>query len=307
MKVFVAGHRGMVGRAICRELGYKGPDVELIIASRSELNLLDQKGVWEFFVKHEPDHVYLAAAEVGGIQDHLNRPVDFLLNNLVIQNNIFSAAYATSVKKLLFLGSACIYPKLAAVPVKEECLLGGYLEPSNKGYAIAKIAGIELCKAFRKQYGCNFISVMPTNLYGPWDTYDEVASHVLPAMIRKFHLAKKEGADSVTLWGSGLPTREFLHSWDLARACVFLMDKYNGEDFLNIGSGKETALWFLAGMIKEVVGFKGGIEWDTTRPDGTPRRLLDSTKIFKLGWRPMMELLPGIEDAYQDYLSRYES
>jgi len=302
-RIYVAGHQGMVGSAIWRELQRQG-FTRLIGRTRAELDLLDGPAVARFYAEEKPEFVFVAAARVGGIHANDTRPVDFLYENLQIQNHLIHGAWRAGVRKLLFLGSSCIYPRLAPQPMKEEHLLTGPLEPTNQWYAVAKIAGIKLCQAFRRQYGCDFISAMPTNLYGPNDNYDPMSSHVLPALIRKFHEGKAAGAEAVTCWGSGAPLREFLYADDLAAACVFLMRHYSEEAFINVGSGVELSIRELAGMVARVVGFTGRIVWDTSQPDGTPRKLLDSTRIFALGWRPAVELERGIRMAYEDFLAR---
>lgn len=299
-RVFVAGHRGMVGSALWRELERQGFR-QLIGKPRSELNLLDQRAVREFFVSERPEFVFLAAAKVGGIMANHQQPADFLYENLVIETNLIQAAFETGVRKLLFLGSSCIYPKLAPQPLKEDYLLTGPLEPTNEWYAIAKIAGIKLCQAYRRQHGCDFISAMPTNLYGPNDNYDLNTSHVLPALIRKFHEAKVRGEPRVTCWGSGRPLREFLHADDLARACVFLMEHYSEEPFINVGFGSDISIKELAELVGRVTQFAGEIVWDTSKPDGTPRKLMDSSRILALGWRPQISLEEGIRLAYADF------
>jgi GDP-L-fucose synthase len=299
-KVFIAGHRGMVGSAIVRELERLGFS-NLICRTRTDLNLLDQQAVHKFYDAERPEFVFVAAAKVGGILANNEQPAEFLHENLVIETNLIHGAYVSGVKKLLFLGSSCIYPKLAPQPLKEESLLTGLLESTNEWYAIAKIAGIKLCQAYRRQYGCDFISAMPTNLYGPNDNYDLKGSHVLPALIRKFHEAKSRGDASVTCWGTGRPLREFLHADDLARACLFLMENYSEEQFINVGSGSDLTIRDLAELVKRVVGFEGTIEWDTTKPDGTPRKLMDSSRIEVLGWSPRIELEDGIRMAYEDF------
>jgi len=302
-RIYVAGHTGLVGSAIWRELSLRG-FTRLLGRTRRELDLLDTMAVRDFYSKEKPDYVFVAAARVGGILANDQRPAEFLFENLQIQNNLIDSAYRTDVRKLLFLGSSCIYPKLAPQPLKEDYLLTGPLEPTNEWYAIAKIAGIKLCQAYRRQHGCNFISAMPTNLYGPNDNYDLQISHVLPALIRKFHEAKMTHASSVTCWGTGSPMREFLHADDLARACVFLLENYKEEQFINIGYGSDLSISELAGLIKRIVGFVGEILWDKSRPDGTPRKLLDSSRLFALGWKPQIDLDSGIKLAYEDFLSK---
>jgi GDP-L-fucose synthase len=301
-KIYIAGHRGLAGSAIWRELqrqGYTG----LIGRSHAELDLTDTGAVTKFYAEERPEYVLVAAGKVGGIQANNLQPVDFLLQNLQIQNLIIQGACQAKVKKLLFLGSSCIYPKLAPQPLKEEYLLTGPLEPTNEWYAIAKIAGIKLCQAFRRQYGCDFISVMPTNLYGPNDHYDLQHSHVLPALIRKFHEAKVRGASEVVCWGTGLPRREFLYVDDLARACVFLLEHYSEEQLINVGYGSDLSIRETAELVREVVGYPGRIVWDSAHPDGTPRKLLDSSRIFALGWRPQVDLRTGLRLAYEDFLA----
>jgi GDP-L-fucose synthase len=300
-RIYVAGHRGMAGSAIWRELcrqGFAG----LIGKTRAELDLLDAAAVAKFFAAARPEYVFVAAARVGGILANDNFPANFLFENLQIQNNLIHHARLAGVKKLLFLGSSCVYPKLAPQPIKEESLLSGPLEPTNQWYAVAKIAGIKLCQACRRQYGCDFISAMPTNLYGPNDNYDLQSSHVLPALIRKFHEGKIAGAKTVICWGSGAPLREFLHVDDLAAACVFLMRHYSDEQIINVGSGSELTIKALAEQVRRIVGFAGEIVWDTTKPDGTPRKLMDSRRIFALGWKPGIDLETGIRHAYDDFL-----
>ncbi len=301
-KIYVAGHRGMVGSAIVRKLqqeGYKN----LVLKTSAELDLRDQVKVASFFASEKPDYVFLAAAKVGGIVANNTYRADFLYENLAIQNNIIHSSFVHKVTKLMFLGSSCIYPKLAPQPLKESYLLSGYLEETNEPYAIAKIAGIKMCEAYRAQYGCDFISVMPTNLYGPNDNYDLENSHVLPAMIRKFHEAKVQGKESMTLWGTGAPMREFLHADDLAEACVYLMETYSESELVNIGTGIDVTIKELAETVKEIVGFSGSIHWDTTRPDGTPRKLMDVSKLHSLGWSHKIALKDGIALAYQDFLT----
>jgi GDP-L-fucose synthase len=302
-KIFVAGHRGLVGSAIWRYLERAGFTC-LLGRSRAELDLLDTLAVREFYRRERPEHVFIAAAKVGGIMANSSQPVAFLYENLVIQNNLIHGAYEAGVKKLLFLGSSCIYPKLAPQPLKEDYLLTGPLEPTNQWYAVAKIAGIKLCEALRHQNGCNFIAAMPTNMYGPNDNYDLQSSHVLPALIRKFHEAKVSRAPSVTCWGSGSPLREFLYADDLAEACLFLMENYDGELFMNVGSNTEISIKELAELIRRIVGYKGEIVWDTSKPDGTPRKLMDSSRLFALGWKPKIDLETGIGLAYEDFLKK---
>ncbi|MFM1820958.1 MAG: hypothetical protein RLZZ402_1317 [Bacteroidota bacterium] len=301
-KIYVAGHRGMVGSAIVRKLQNEGY-TNLVLKTSAELDLRDQVKVADFFAAEKPDYVFLAAAKVGGIVANNTYRADFLYENLAIQNNIIHSSFVNKVKKLQFLGSSCIYPKLAPQPLKESYLLSGYLEETNEPYAIAKIAGIKMCEAYRAQYGCDFISVMPTNLYGPNDNYDLENSHVLPAMIRKFQEAKERGDTSLTLWGSGSPMREFLHADDLAEACVYLMETYSDAELVNIGTGIDVTIKELAETVKEIVGFTGTIDWDRTRPDGTPRKLMDVSKLHSLGWKHKIELKEGISLAYQDFLT----
>jgi GDP-L-fucose synthase len=299
--IFIAGHRGMVGSAIWRSLERHGFR-NLIGLGRAQLDLLDAHAVEKFFADAKPEYVFVAAARVGGILANSDFPADFLWENLQIQNNLIHNAWRSNVKKLLFLGSSCIYPKMAPQPLKEEYLLTGPLEPTNEWYAIAKIAGIKLCQALRRQHQCDFISAMPTNLYGPNDNYDLQSSHVLPALIRKFHEAKTANAKSVTCWGTGRPLREFLHADDLAEACVFLMQRYSEEQFVNIGSGSDLSIKELAELVQRVIGFSGEIVWDSSKPDGTPRKLMDSSRIFALGWKPKIDLETGIRRAYEDFL-----
>ena len=299
--IFVAGHRGLVGSAIVRKLREKGYD-NLLLKTRSELDLTDQAAVRAFFKSERPDHVVLAAAKVGGILANSTYPADFIYQNLAIEVNIIHEAWLAGVKKLLFLGSSCIYPKLAPQPLKEEYLLTSSLEPTNEAYAIAKIAGLKMCEFYNRQYGARFISVMPTNLYGPGDNFDLNTSHVLPAMIRKFHEAKTRGDGSVTLWGTGTPRREFLHVDDLADACVFLLERYEEAGFLNIGVGEDVTIRELAELVRRIVGFGGDILWDSAKPDGTPRKLLDVSKLKALGWEPTISLEEGIEDTWRWYL-----
>lgn len=296
-KVYIAGHNGMVGSALVRELKNRGFE-NLILKTSQELDLMNQKSVQLFFQSYQPEYVFLAAAKVGGIEANNRFRAEFLYNNLSIQNNVVHASHLHGVKKLLFLGSSCIYPKLAKQPLKEEYLLTGALEESNEAYAIAKIAGIKLCETYRHQYACNFISVMPTNLYGPNDNYDLQSSHVLPALLRKCHEAKKHKATSVTIWGTGKPKREFLHVDDLAKACIFLMDRYDDKELVNIGTGQDICIAELAMLIKEIVGFEGELSFDSSKPDGTPRKLLDVSKIHQLGWTHQIKLKAGIQQVY---------
>ena len=303
-RIFVAGHRGLVGSAIWRELQSRGFQ-QLIGRTRAELDLLDAVAVRRFYESEKPEFVFVAAARVGGILANSSRPAEFLFENLQIQNHLIHGAYQAGVKKLLFLGSSCIYPKLAPQPLREDYLLSGPLEPTNEWYAVAKIAGIKMCEAYRRQFGCHFISAMPTNLYGPGDNYDLQASHVLPALIRKFHEAKAGCAPSVTCWGSGAPLREFLYADDAARACVFMMEHYEGGQFLNVGSGSDVTIRELAETVRRIVGFTGEIVWDTTKPDGTPRKLMDSSRLLALGWKPTVNLEDGIRLAYEDFRKRF--
>ena len=300
-KIYIAGHNGMVGSAIHRKLLEQGHN-NIVTRNSSELELRDQQAVAKFFEQEKPDYVFLAAAKVGGIQANNTYRAEFIYDNLMIENNIIHQAYKNNVTKLLFLGSSCIYPKLAPQPLKEEYLLSGYLEPTNEPYAIAKIAGIKLCESYMDQYGSNFISAMPTNLYGPNDNYDLETSHVLPALIRKFHEAKAAGKLEVEIWGTGKPMREFLHVDDMADACYFLMQKYNDKQFVNIGTGKDITIRELAETIMDVVGYKGKLTFNTEKPDGTPRKLMDVSKIHNLGWQHKIDLKEGIEKTYQDFL-----
>jgi GDP-L-fucose synthase len=302
-KIFIAGHRGMVGSAIHRKLSSLGY-LNIVTRSSAELDLRIQERVNEFFEAERPEYVFLAAAKVGGILANNTFRADFIYENIMIQSNIIHSSYATGVKKLMFLGSSCIYPKLAPQPLKEDYLLTGLLEPTNEPYAIAKIAGIKMCDAYRSQYGCDFISVMPTNLYGPNDNYDLQNAHVLPSLVRKFHEAKINNSPEVSLWGTGLPKREFLHADDLADACVFLMNTYSDEGLVNIGTGEDISISDLALMIKEVVGYEGAIVYDASKPDGTPRKLMDVSKLSKLGWNYTISLKKGLEMVYQEYQSR---
>ena len=305
-KIFVAGHKGMVGSAILRKLQQED-FTNILYKNSKELDLRKQAEVFSFFEENKPDYVFLAAAKVGGIVANNTFRADFIYENLAIQNNIIHAAYLNNVKKLMFLGSSCIYPKMAPQPLKEDYLLTGLLEPTNEPYAIAKIAGIKMCEAYRSQYGCDFISVMPTNLYGPNDNYDLQNSHVLPAMIRKFHEAKINQSSAVQLWGTGSPLREFLYVDDLANACVFLMQNYSQDGFVNVGSGIDLSIKELAETVKEIVGFEGNLMWDITKPDGTPRKLMDVTKLHDLGWKHTVDLSDGIALAYEDFLKNYSN
>ncbi len=304
-KIYIAGHRGMVGSAIFRNLTAKGFQ-NIITKTSVELDLRNQAAVNDFFAAEKPDYVFLAAAKVGGIYANNTFRAEFLYDNLMIETNIIHAAAKNDVKKLMFLGSACIYPKMAPQPLKEEYLLTGTLEPTNEPYAVAKIAGIKLCEAYRSQYGCNFISVMPTNLYGTGDNYDLNNSHVLPALIRKMHEAKESNADEVVVWGTGTPKREFLYSDDLADACIFLMENYNEEQLINIGTGEDQSIADLAAIIKDIVGFKGRIVFDSTKPDGTPRKLMDVTKLHNFGWKHTIELKQGLKLVYKNFLEIYK-
>jgi len=303
-RIYVAGHRGLAGSAIWRELERQG-FTQLLGKTHAELDLLDTAAVNRFYEEAKPEFVIVAAAKVGGILANHSLPAQFLFENLQIQNNLIHGAYLAGVKKLLFLGSSCIYPKLAPQPMKEEYLLTGPLEPTNQWYAVAKIAGIKLCQAYRRQHGCNFISVMPTNLYGPNDHYDLQTSHVLPALIRKFHTARINHSGTVTCWGTGTPLREFLHADDLARACVFLLRSYSEEQIINVGSGQERSIRELAETVSAVVGFTGEIVWDSSKPDGSSRKLMDSARLFALGWHPQIDLPTGLRLAYQDFMKRY--
>jgi GDP-L-fucose synthase len=302
-KIYVAGHNGLAGSAIWRELQRQG-FTNLLGRRSAELDLSDKAEVDRFFDAQRPEYVFLAAAKVGGIKANNDFPGDFLFRNLAIQNNVIDAARRFSVRKLLFLGSSCIYPKLAPQPLKEEYLLTGPLEPTNEWYAIAKIAGIKLCQAYRRQHGCDFISAMPTNLYGPGDNYDPLGSHVLPALIRRFHEAKAGQMPFVNCWGTGTPLREFLHSDDLGRALVFLMRNYSEEQFINVGSGTDLPIRELAETVARVIGYRGEIRWDLTKPDGTPRKLMDSSRLRALGWRPEVRFEEGIVGSYRDFLDR---
>jgi GDP-L-fucose synthase len=302
-KIYIAGHRGMVGSSILRALQAKGY-TNFVLKTSAELDLRNQQAVADFFSNEKPDYVFFAAAKVGGIVANNTYRADFIYENMMIQSNVIHQAYLNGVKKLLFLGSSCIYPKLAPQPLKEEYLLTGLLEPTNEPYAIAKIAGIKMCDAYRAQYGCNFISVMPTNLYGPNDNYDLNNSHVLPALLRKFITAKNEGATAVTIWGTGSPLREFLHADDLAAACLFLMDNHNEAGLVNIGVGEDISILDLAKMVKQIVGFSGEIITDSTKPDGTPRKLMDVSKLTNLGWKASISLEEGINKVFQEIKDR---
>lgn len=303
-KIYIAGHRGMVGSAIHRALLRRGYN-NFVFRDSKQLDLRNQAAVAAFFEKEKPDYVFLAAAKVGGIHANNVYRADFLYDNLMIQNNIIHQSYVHGVKKLLFLGSSCIYPKLAPQPLREDSLLTGLLEPTNEPYAIAKIAGIKLCDAYRSQYGCNFTSIMPTNLYGPNDNYDLQNSHVLPALIRKFHEAKVAEQPTVEIWGSGKPLREFLYVDDMAEACLVVMDKYNDFGFLNAGSGSDLSIAELAALVAKVIGFGGDLVFNTEKPDGTPRKLMDSSRLMALGYKPAVGLEEGIGLAYADFLKRY--
>jgi GDP-L-fucose synthase len=314
-KIFIAGHRGLVGSALIRCLKSQGY-TNLLIATHQELDLTIQAEVNAFFKQHQPQYVFLAAAKVGGIYANSHFPADFLYQNIAIQMNVIHAAYQHGVKRLLFLGSSCIYPRLAPQPMQESALLSGPLEPTNRAYAVAKISGIEQCFAYNRQYGTQFLAVMPTNLYGPGDNYDPQSSHVIPGMITKFHRAQEERASSVVLWGTGKPYREFLHCDDMASACCFLMQLSDTQytalccsetepPLINIGSGQEVSIQSLAEIVREVVGYQGSIHFDTTKPDGTPRKLLDSTQLQVLGWQPQVDLKAGLQTTYQAFLAGY--
>lgn len=300
-KIFVAGHRGLVGSAILRRLQAEGY-ANLLTRTRTELDLLKQAAVEQFFERERPEYVFMAAAKVGGILANNSYPADFIHENLVVQNNVIDAAYRSGVNKLIFLGSSCIYPKYSPQPMKEEYLLTGPLEPTNEWYAVAKIAGIKMCQAYRKQYGFNAISLMPTNLYGPGDNFDLKSSHVLPAMIRKFHDAKEAAKSYVEIWGSGIPRREFLHVDDLASATVFLMLNYDSEEIINVGVGEDVSIRDLAELVQEVVGHQGELVFDTSKPDGTPRKLMDVSRLQALGWQASIGLREGIKQTYDWYL-----
>lgn len=302
--IFIAGHSGLAGSAILRALQSRGYS-RLIVRTHQELELTDARAVKDFFQQERPESVFLAAAKVGGIQANNTLPAEFLRENLLIQTHVLHEAWQAGVKKLLFLGSSCIYPKLAPQPIPESALLTGELEPTNDAYALAKIAGIQLCKAYRKQYGANFIAVMPTNLYGPQDNFHPEHSHVLPALLRRFHEAQRDGLQEVTVWGSGTPKREFLHSDDLASACLFLMEHYDSPEIINIGWGQDCTIRELAEMIAKTVGYTGKLKWDDSRPDGTPRKVLDNQKLTALGWEPKISLQEGLRLTYQWYLKNH--
>jgi GDP-L-fucose synthase len=304
--IYIAGHRGLVGSGIVRLLQRKGY-TNIITRSSSQLDLREHGPVKDFFEKEKPEYVFLAAAKVGGIMANNTYPAEFIYDNLCIQNNIIHEAYRSGVTKLLFLGSSCIYPKNAEQPIKEESLLTGLLEPTNDAYAVAKIAGIKMCQAYRKQYGCNFISVMPSNLYGPGDNYNLYNSHVLPALLRKFHEAKMRDEKAVTIWGTGSPMREFLYVDDAAEACYFLMENYEKPEIINVGPGIDDSIAQLAATIKNITGYEGALEFDTSKPDGTMRKILDVNKINALGWHPSVVLEDGIKKTYKDFVERYES
>ena len=305
-RIYVAGHQGLVGSAILRQLQAQGYQ-NIIIIPREELDLLEQEEVYRFFAREEPQYVFLAAARVGGIEANRSFPAQFIRENLLIQSHVIDAAFNYGVKKLLFLGSSCIYPALAPQPIKEEYLLSGRLEETNEAYAIAKIAGIKMCQAYNRQYGANYISVMPTNLYGPGDNFDLNTSHVLPALIRKFHEAKIRQDKKVVVWGTGKPRREFLHVDDLARACIFLMQSYDQPEIINIGTGKDISIADLASLVKNIVDYEGKIVHDHSKPDGTPRKLLDISKLMALGWHPQITLRQGIESTYRWFIARHST
>lgn len=300
-KIYVAGHRGMVGSAIVRELKRQGYD-NIIVRTHKELDLTRQNQVESFFEAEKPEYVFLAAAKVGGIMGNATAKADFMYDNMILEMNVINSAWKSGCKKLEFLGSSCIYPRLAPQPMKESCLLTGSLEETNEAYALAKISGLKYCEYLNTQYGTDYISVMPTNLYGPNDNYHPTHSHVLPALIRRFHEAKESGADTVTCWGDGSPLREFLYVDDLANLCVFLMNNYSGNETVNAGTGKELTIKELTELVAKVIGYKGRIEWDPTKPNGTPRKLLDVSKATKLGWTYKTELEDGIRMSYKDFL-----
>jgi GDP-L-fucose synthase len=304
--IFVAGHRGMVGTALVRLLQARG-FTNLLLRTRAELDLCDEAAVRAFYAQEKPAYVFVAAARVGGIWANATKPVEFLSENLRIQLNLIDGAYRAGVAKLLFLGSSCIYPKLAPQPIPEEALLTGSLEPTNEPYALAKICGVRLCQAYARQHGARFISAMPTNLYGPEDSFDLELAHVLPSLLHKFHLAKTRGDAAVTLWGTGSPYREFLHVDDLAEACLFLMEKYESPELINVGCGEDMRIRDVAELVRKIVGFPGRIEWDSTKPDGTPRKLLDISRLAKLGWKPRIGLEEGLRSTYQWWLEQGKS
>ena len=303
-KIYVAGHAGLVGSALTRALSNAGHE-NIVVRTREELDLTNQNAVRAFFEQERPAYVFLAAAKVGGIVANRDWPAESIRDNLLIETNVMESARAAGVKKLLFLGSSCIYPKEAPQPIKEEYLLTGPLEETNRAYAIAKIAGIELCRSYRAQYGAHFISAMPTNLYGPHDNFDLALSHVIPALIRKFHEAKVDGAVNATVWGTGTPRREFLHVDDLALACLYLMEHYDDEGIINIGTGEDLSIQELAELVKKIVGYGGEIAWDATKPDGTPRKLLDVSKIHALGWKHRIPLIEGLQQTYEWYVQQH--
>jgi len=304
-KIYVAGHRGMVGSAIVRKLQAEGYH-NLILRTSTELDLRDQAGVISFFETEKPEYVFLAAAKVGGIMANNTYRADFLYENLMIESNVIHQSYVHGVKKLLFLGSSCIYPKMAPQPLKEEYLLSGYLEETNEPYAIAKIAGIKLCENYRRQYNCDFISAMPTNLYGPNDNYDLNKSHVIPALIRKFIDAKENALPEVVIWGTGAPLREFLHVDDLADACLVIMKNYSSQEFINVGSSSEITIGDLASLVKKIVHYQGVLRFDTSKPDGTPRKLMDNSRLFQLNWKPAIELEVGLTQVISEYKNSFE-
>lgn len=303
MKIYVAGHRGLVGSAIVRQIEVQGNHTWLG-RSRDELDLLDRSAVFDFLANERPDAVIIAAAKVGGIQANNSFPVEFLSQNLQLETNLIDGSHKANIDRLLFLGSSCVYPKFAEQPIKEESLLAGALEPTNEAYALAKISGLKLVQAYRREYGRKWISAMPTNMYGPGDNFDLENSHVLPALIRKFHDAKVAGSNSVTLWGTGSPRREFLHSDDLGRACLFLLENYDADIAINVGAGEDLEIRELAEQVKEIVGFGGSISWDKSKPDGTPRKFLDSGRILSMGWSPSISLSEGITQTYSWYVSQ---
>ena len=304
--IYVAGHRGLAGSAISKALRNKGYD-HLLEVGREDLDLRVKGQVDEFLEREKPEWIFIAAAMVGGIHANNSRPAEFIYDNLLIQNNLINGAHEHGVKKLLFLGSSCIYPKMAPQPMMEDALLTGPLEPTNQPYAIAKIAGIEMCRSYRRQYGSDFICAMPTNLYGPGDNFDMEQAHVMPAMMHRFHLAKVGRVPSVTLWGTGSPFREFLHASDLGEACVFLMENYSGEEIVNVGCGKDITIRELAERVRDVVGYEGKLEWDTNRPDGTPRKLMDVQRLHSMGWEAKIDLEQGLSETYDWFLEHLET